>query len=147
MAKNYLRTQSPQGFGKLSPPSSSSSLYNRAYLGPRSNSRKTQHKKALHISKRPRPNNLALRMKPSKMSTPSSPSTLKRTRLSKDSTQPKKHRRLSSNPGKCSLFLNIGHQIDLLFSVISSRIRELQPSRCSSEPRMYPFFILLKTPY
>ncbi|PMD56484.1 cysteine proteinase [Hyaloscypha bicolor E] len=113
MARTYLKHQSPQGFGKFSPSSSSDKAYARFQSKAHNTILKNPHRK----SERPQPRNLPLplRIKQIKMSTSASPST-KRTRPITDvGNHPIKHRRVSSAP------------------VIGSFIRE-RPARCSSEP-------------
>jgi hypothetical protein len=148
MARSYLKPQGPQGFGSFSPSSPSSSSSKKASFGsPRSISRQPFPKKSFHVSKRPRPHTLPIRIKHSKMASLATP--LKRTRPWDDTgDQPKKHRRRSSGPGMASLFPHSELEScnNLLFSVTSSCIRERE-NRRSSEPRMNLLFSAVRILY
>jgi hypothetical protein len=99
MAKNYLSSQTFQGFGKFSPSSSS----DKAYIQSRSNVHKPFIKNILHISKNSHSQKLPLRFRHTKMSQASSP---KRTHRGSDaSDRPLKQQKRSSESGMADLII------------------------------------------
>jgi hypothetical protein len=133
MARTYLNSQGPQGFGKFS-----SSSSDKAYLRIESKISKQLFVHTPHHSKKHIPNKLALRIKSSKMPTSLPP---KRPRRDSDADErPAKLQRCTSLPRMVYLIFrsDLGSCTDPLFSATS--LAQDRPSRCVSLPRMDHLF-------